>query len=138
MLIWASLLVATAPASRRGGLAEASAVFDDAQVRQDASAIGHMLAPDFIFVPRTGEVLGRDDFIAGASSPDERIEKIDIRDRRIRPLGPDGGVVSGEGLIRGTRKGSPFASHFRYSDVFARRDGHWMVVYVQVTALPNP
>jgi ketosteroid isomerase-like protein len=138
MVIWASLLVAAAPASKRDSLAEASAAFDDAQVRQDGAAIGHMLAPDFIFVPRTGELLGRDDFIAGASSPDERIDKIEIRDRRIEPLGLDGGVVSGEGLIRGTRKGSPFASHFRYSDVFARRDGRWMVVYVQVTALPNP
>jgi ketosteroid isomerase-like protein len=138
MLIWASLLVAAAPPPARTGLAEASAAFDDAQLRQDGAAIGHMLAPDFIFVPRTGEVLGRDDFIAGASSPDERIGGIEIRDRRIEPLGGDGGVVSGEGLIRGTRKGSPFVSHFRYSDVFARRNGRWLVVYVQVTALPNP
>jgi ketosteroid isomerase-like protein len=126
------------PLPDHAGLAAASAAFDDAQTRQDSAAIGRMLAPDFVFVPRTGEVLGRDDFIAGASSPDERISKIDIRDRRIEPLGSDGGVVSGEGLISGSRKGTAFVSHFRYADVFAKRDGHWLVVYVQVTGLPNP
>lgn len=134
----ALLLIAAAPDPQTGTLAEASQAFDDAQFHHDKAAIDRFLAPDFVFVTRKGAVLHRDDFIAGSTTPGEVLEPFVITDHRIVPLGGDGGVVSGDGLTRGTQDGAPFVSHFRYADVFARRGGRWLVVYVQVTGLPNP
>ena len=133
----ALLLAGASNDSQHGTLAAASKAFDDAQFRHDRGALERFLAPDFLFIARSGEALTRSDFIAGATTPGEKLEPFVIRDHRIEPLGVDGGVVSGEGIIRGTHDGKPFSSHFRYADVFARRCGKWVVVYVQVTALPD-
>jgi hypothetical protein len=126
------------PDPQTGSLAEASKAFDDAQFHHDGAAIDRFLSADFVFVTRSGQALGRSDFIAAVTTPGEVLEPFVIRDHRIRALGPGGGVVSGEGLVRGTQDGKSFSSHFRYADIFARRNGRWMVVYVQVTALPAP
>jgi len=126
------------PDPQSGSLAEASQAFDDAQFHHDRAAIDRFLSSDFLFVPRSGQALGRSDFLAAVTTPGEVLEPFVIRDHRIRALGPDGGVVSGEGLVRGTQDGKSFSSHFRYADIFARQNGRWVVVYVQVTALPAP
>jgi ketosteroid isomerase-like protein len=131
------LLVAASPDPQRRTLQQASQAFDDAQFRHDRAAVERFLAPDFLFVSRSGAALKREDFIAGATTPGEILEPFVIKDRRVEKLGRDGGVVSGEGIIRGTQDGKKFASHFRYADVFTRRGGRWVAVYVQVTALPN-
>jgi ketosteroid isomerase-like protein len=133
----ALFLMAAAHDPQARTLAEASRAFDDAQFHHDRARLERFLAPDFVFVARSGEALKRGDFIAGATMPGEKLKPFVIRDHKIEPLGRDGGVVSGEGLIRGTRNGKRFASHFRYADVFARRNGRWVVVYIQVTALPD-
>lgn len=131
------VFVAAGPAECES-LAQASKAFDDAQLHHDGASIDRFLAADFVFITRSGKILGRKDFIEGTTTPGEKLEPFVIRDHRVEPLGRDGGVVSGEGLVRGTRDGKRFTSHFRYADVFARRNGHWTVVYVQVTGLPNP
>ena len=58
-------------------------------------------------------------------------------DRRYIDLGKDAGIVAGEAILRGTEDGKAFVEHIRYADTFARRDGRWQVVYVQVTPLPS-
>lgn len=136
MIVLAVLLLA-ASVPQHETLAVAAQAFDDAQFHHDRATLDRMLAPDFLFVTRAGEA-DRNAFIAAMTTPGEVPEPFVITHRRILPLGTEGGVVSGEGLERGTQDGKPFVSHFRYSDVFARRDGHWVVVYTQVTGLPNP
>jgi hypothetical protein len=137
MLIAAMTLLLAAADPQAGTLAAASQAFDDAQFDHDRAALERFLAPDMVFVTSGGAALDRTGFIAGATTPGEVLEPFVTRDRRITPLGADGGVVSGEGIMRGTgADGRHFSSHFRYADVFARRDGHWVVVYVQVTRLP--
>jgi hypothetical protein len=139
MIALAALLLAVAaPDAQRGTLAEAARAFDDAQFHHDRAALERFLAPDFLFVTGKGEALGRDGFIAGATTPGEVLEPFVIAHHRVEPQGADGGVVSGEGIERGTQDGKPFVSHFRYVDAFARRHGRWVVVYTQVTSLPRP
>lgn len=52
-------------------------------------------------------------------------------------LGADAAVVGGEVMLRGSENGKPLASHFRFADTFAWRDGRWQVVHVQVTPIPT-
>lgn len=40
--------------------------------------------------------------------------------------------------MTGTYQGTPFASHYRYIDVYAKRGDEWKIVSVQITAVPDP
>lgn len=123
---------------QRGSLQTAAKAFDDAQLHHDRALIDRFLAPDFQYVTRNGQLLRRDAFIANTTTPGEALRPFVVADHRVLPLGRDGGVASGDAIVRGALKGKAFVDRFRYSDVFARRRGRWVVVYTQVTALPAP
>jgi hypothetical protein len=133
-----ALLLAAATDPQAGSLAQAAQGFDDAQLHHDRVAIDHFLAPDFQYVTRAGKLLGRKEFIANTTTLGEVLEPFVIRDHRVEPLGANGGVASGDAIVRGRQGTKPFSDRFRYADVFARRGGRWVVVYTQVTALPKP
>lgn len=125
-------------AAQSGSLEAAAQAFDDAQLHHDRGAISGFLAPDFQYVTRKGLLLGRDAFITNTTDSKETLEPFVVSDHRVLQLGPDAGIASGNAIVRGTLNGKPFADRFRYADVFARRNGLWVVVYTQVTSLPTP
>ena len=138
MLLAATLLAAALLDAQHGSLQAAAQAFDDAQLHHDRRAIDSFLAPDFQYVTRKGLLRDRDAFLATTASPDETLEPFEVADHRVLPLGENGGIASGDAIVRGTEHGKPFTDRFRYADVFARRGGTWVVVYTQVTASPAP
>jgi len=116
----------------------ASQAFDDAQLHGDRAVLERMLASDFLLVHGSGRVGDRKDFIDGFTDPNSHLEPFEISDRLFIRPSPDTAIVGGEAWVRGTDNGKPFKQHFRYSDYFAKRNGQWVVVYVQVTPLPVP
>lgn len=132
-------VLASAVINAQGGsLAIAAQAFDDAQLHHDRAVISSFLAPDFQYVTRKGLLLGRDAFITATTNHQETLDPFVVTDHRVLQLGPDAGIASGDAIVRGTLNGNAFTDRFRYADVFARRNGKWMVVYTQVTALPPP
>lgn len=132
-------LVLAAPAFAADDTAEvraAARAFDEAQQHGDGPALQRMLAPDFLFVRGSGRVGDARDFIAGFTAPGHRLEPFTIVDPLFVRVSGDAAIVGGEASVTGSDAGKPFVQHFRYSDVFARRDGRWVVVYEQVTGLP--
>jgi ketosteroid isomerase-like protein len=115
----------------------AAKAFDDAQLHGDRAALERLLAPDYLFVRGSGRVGDRRDFIAGFTAAGQKLEPFTILDPLFMRVTGDVAIVGGEAWIKGTDGGKPFTEHFRYSDVFARRDGHWVAVYTQVTGLPG-
>src|ERR1700735_2002031 len=118
--------------AQSGSLETAAQAFDDAQLHHDRAAISSFLAPDFQYVTRKGLLLGREAFITNTTDPKESLEPFLVSDHRVLQLGLDAGIASGDSIVRGTVNGKPFADRFRYADVFARRNGLWVVVYTQV------
>lgn len=114
----------------------AADAFDLAQQTGDRAALDRLIAPDFLFVRGSGRVGGRQDFIDGFTGPGQKLEPLRIEDPLFLRVSPDVAIVGGEAWVKGTDNGKPFAEHFRYADTFARRDGRWVVIYVQVTGLP--
>jgi len=112
--------------------------FDDAQLHGDRAVLERMLAPDFLLVHGSGRVGDKKDFIDGFTDPDAHLDPFDIKDRLFIRPSADTAIVGGEAWVSGTDHGKPFKQHFRYSDTFARRNGTWVVVYTQVTPLPQP
>jgi ketosteroid isomerase-like protein len=132
-------LAAPAFAQAAGDNGEIRAVaqaFDDAQQRGDRAALERILAPDYLLVHGSGRIGDRKDFIDGFTDPQSHLEPFDIRDRVFLRPASDTAIVGGEAWVRGTDHGKTFRQHFRYSDIFVRRNGQWVVVYTQVTPLP--
>jgi ketosteroid isomerase-like protein len=138
MSVVIAVLASSLLGAQAGSLEAAAQAFDDAQQRRDRTAISGFLAPDFQYVTRKGLLLGREAFITNTSDPKETLEPFVVSEHRVLQLGPDAGIASGDAIVRGTSNGKAFADRFRYADVFARRNGRWVVVYTQVTALPTP
>ena len=138
----AMLLIATSAlgqnAAENAEIRAAAQAFDDAQLKGDREVLERMLAPDFLLVRGSGRIGGKADFIAGFTDPKAHLEPFEITDRLFIRPSPDTAIVGGEARVRGTDNGKPLAEHFRYSDMFAKRNGQWIVVYTQVTPLPLP
>jgi ketosteroid isomerase-like protein len=136
----AILALFAAPVAAQDTNADIRAVadaFDAAQFHRDKAALEAMIAPDYLAVFGSGRVVGRAEFIDGFTAPGITFAPFEISDRLFVRIAPDAAVVGGEGRIKGVENGKPFAEHFRFSDIFARRDGKWVVVFTQVTPLPK-
>lgn len=132
----ALLLTAAAPDASRDELIAFADRFDAAQIAKDGAALEEMVADDLVFIHSSGRRLGKAEFIAGWTGPDETYEPIAMTDRVVVPLGPDAGIVGGAVVLRGTSGGKPFAAPIRFADTFRRVDGRWRAVHIQVTKLP--
>ena len=119
-------------------LERASQAFDTAQYEKDRDTLQAMLAPAMVFINGAGTMGGAGDFIAAFSDPQLKFEPFVIADRKWVRLGRDVATVTAVGTMAGIDSSGHFSRHFRFSDTFARRNGQWRVVFVQVTRLPPP
>jgi hypothetical protein len=133
-----ALAPAQADPNTREDVLAVSRAFDDAQRRQSAGDIVRYLADDFRIIYSSGRVGDSDAFVAGFTSPTMRITELFVEEPFYVDLGRDAAVVGGIGVIRGTESGAPFEERFRFADTLAKRDGRWLVVYIQVTPLAQP
>jgi ketosteroid isomerase-like protein len=115
---------------------EAAQAFEQAQVSGDRAALERLLAPDFLLVRASGRIGDKADFIAGFTDPKSKLQPYEIVDRLFVRPSDDSAIVGGEALVRGTENGKAFSQHFRYSDMFVKRNDQWIVVYTQITPLP--
>jgi ketosteroid isomerase-like protein len=115
---------------------EAAQAFEQAQVNGDRAALERLLAPDFLLVRASGRIGDKADFIAGFTDPKSKLQPYEIVDRLFVRPSDDSAIVGGEALVRGTENGKAFSQHFRYSDMFVKRNDQWIVVYTQITPLP--
>ena len=116
-------------------LANADA-FDNAQRTQNRAELERILAPEYRLVHGSGRIGDKEDFISAVVDPANHITAVEVANRTYTPLGRDAAIVGGEGTIRGADANGAFSEHFQFADTFVHRDGHWVVVYTQVTMLP--
>jgi ketosteroid isomerase-like protein len=118
-------------------LARAAADYDQAQIHGDGSALGRLLADDYVLVNGAGEISSKPEFIRDSTAPGFSLQPY-VVEREINRVWSDGAVLSGEVTLRGTDGGKPFTSHMRFADVWAKRNGAWRVLFTEVTRLPKP
>ena len=111
-----------------------SSAWDQAIVRKDAAAIAANMADDFRHIGGDGEVETKAPFVADLISPDLRIDPYTVEEFEIRLYG-DTALLSGRTRMTGMSEGKPFATHYRYIDIYVRRGDTWKIVSVQTTRL---
>jgi len=132
------LVGCAAPSPRGPGTVEEltrqSAAWDQAIVRKDRDAIAANMADDFRQIDGAGDIEDRRSFLEGVLSPDLRIDPYAVEDFEVRVYG-DVALLSGRTRMTGMYQGQAFKSHYRYIDVYVRKDGAWRVASVQITRL---
>lgn len=113
-----------------------SDAWDKAIVRKDRPAIEGNMAEDFRQIDRAGNVETKASFVEGLVSPDLQIDPYTVEDFDVRLYG-DVALLSGRTRMTGKYQGKPFTSHYRYIDIYVKRDGAWKIVSVQISPIPD-
>ena len=136
----APVLLAAAIAAGAGAADKASAPRDElirverswvaALERRDASAVGAILADDFVDISYRGEKRNRRQALEGLSSPSRAETTQQLSDLDVRVYGSVG-IVTGVNTVTG--RSPDFSVRVKFTDVFVRRGGGWKAVSAQET-----
>ena len=110
--------------------------WDKAIVRKDRSAIESNMADDFRQIDGDADIETKASFVAGLVSPKLTINPYSVEDFEVRLYG-DVALLSGRTQMSGSYDGKPFASHYRYIDIYVRANGVWKIASVQITKMPK-
>jgi ketosteroid isomerase-like protein len=110
--------------------------WDVAIVRKDRARIEANMAEDFRQIDGYGNIETKASFVEGLVSDGLVIDPYTVEDFEVRLYG-DVALLSGRTRMTGSYEGKPFTSHYRYIDIYARRNGEWKIVSVQITRLPE-
>jgi ketosteroid isomerase-like protein len=122
------------PEEIEAALVRQAEAWDRAIVLKNRTAIEANLADDFRQIGGDGTVADRAAFVEGLLDPRLEIDPYTVEELSVRRFG-DVALLSGRTRMTGRWEGEPFTSHYRYVDVYLRRDGVWRVVSVQITRL---
>ncbi len=116
----------------RAQLTKQADAWDRAIVSKDRAAIAGNMAEDFRQIDGDAHVETKASFVDGVMLEALSIDPYVNEEFEIRLYG-DVALISGRTRMTGRYEGKPFASHYRYIDVYARRAGEWKVVSVQIS-----
>jgi ketosteroid isomerase-like protein len=116
-------------------LTRQSDAWDKAIVRKDRAAVAANMADDFRSIDGAGTVETKPVFVDGLMDPKLTIDPYTVEEFDVRLFG-DVALLSGRTRMTGRFDGKPFTSHYRYIDIYAKRNGRWQIVSVQITRLP--
>jgi ketosteroid isomerase-like protein len=106
--------------------------WDKAIVRKDREAIAGNMADDFRQIDAAGGIEDKASFLEDVLSPKLRIDPYTVEDFEVRVYG-DVALLSGRTRMTGAYDGKAFNTHYRYIDVYVRKNGVWRVASVQIT-----
>ena len=109
-----------------------SNAWDKAIVAKDRAAIAANMAEDFRQIGGDASVEDKAAFVADLVAADFSIDPYEVEGFNVRLYG-DVALLSGVIRMTGHSQGKPFASHFRYIDIYARAHGDWKIVSVQIS-----
>jgi len=115
-------------------LTRQSDAWDKAIVKKDRAAVAANMADDFRSIDGAGTVEDKPAFVAGLMDEKLTIDPYTVEDFDVRLFG-DTALLSGHTRMTGRFDGKPFTSHYRYIDIYAKRNGRWQIVSVQITRL---
>lgn len=116
-------------------LAQAVKEYDQAQIKGDRAELERLLADEYRLVNSAGQVETKAQFVAESSDPAFHLEPFTI-EQPIEQIWTDGAVMGGVATLKGVDHGQAFKARLRFSDVWARRDGRWRVIYTHAGRAP--
>jgi len=116
-------------------LAKAVHDYDQAQIKGDRAELQRLLADDYVLWNSAGKVEDKAKLIADYTAPGFKIEPFVVREP-IEKVWGNTAVMGGIATLRGVDGGKPFEVTLRFSDMWAKRNGKWQVIYTHVARAP--
>ena len=102
-------------------------IWNQAQVDHDATAMGSMLHPDFVFTDYDGTVMEKLQFLASIRDRSNTLTLEVSDDMKLHRFG-DTVVVTGATHEKGKAKGKAYEHYGRFTDTWIRHNGEWLCV----------
>jgi ketosteroid isomerase-like protein len=106
--------------------------YDDAQIKGDRAALEDLLADDYVLVNSRGQRQSKADLIGDYTKPGFKLEPFTVEES-VELVWRDGAVMGGVATLRGVDEGQAFEVRLRFSDIWAKRDGRWRVIYTHAS-----
>ena len=101
----------------------------------DYDTVAGLLADDFFLTNAQGITRDKKDTIALFRSGDMKVESLTFHDLAIRAQG-EVAVVTGRSTARETFRGEDRSGDQRFTRVYVKRDGRWLLWVYQLTRVP--
>src|SRR5689334_21906889 len=124
------------PAKIPADLAARVHAYDDAQVKGDKAALEDLLADDYVLVNSRGQRQDKARLIADYTKPGFKIEPFTVEEP-VELAWSDGAVMGGVATLLGVDEGQSFEVRLRFSDIWAKRQGKWRVIYTHASRDPR-
>ena len=115
-------------------LAKAVKDYDQAQIEGNRAELVRLLADDYTLVNSAGKTETKAQFVAESSAPGFKLEPFVVKEA-IEKVWSDGAVMGGVAHLKGVDGGKPFEVDLRFSDIWAKRNGKWQVIYTHVSRI---
>jgi len=106
--------------------------FDEAIVRWDVAALDKMTSEDFTLIGLNGNLLGKGEVLKYFATRAFEYEYRESDNVKIRVYG-DAAVVTGRTLETVQKNGQDQSDAFRFTRVYIRQKGQWLLVALQPT-----
>ena len=98
-----------------------------ALLANDMPVLSTMLGDSYVGIGPDGTILSKADEIKARASGQERVQVLDVLDRKIRVYGSTA-VVTSRVRVQGIYSGEPLLGEYRYTRVWSLGHGQWHVV----------
>ena len=102
-------------------------IWNQAQIHHDATAMGSMLHPDFVFTDFDGTVMSKPQFLASIRDISNRVIQEVSNDMKVHRFG-DTAVVTGATHEKGNQRGKAYEHYGRFTDTWIKHDSEWICV----------
>ncbi len=116
-------------------LAKAVRAYDQAQIKGDRAELDRLLADDYLLLNSSGDIENKAQFVKDSTAPGNKLEPFVVKEP-IELVWNAGAVMGGIATLRGVDSGKPFNVTIRFSDIWAKRNGVWQVIYTHVSRPP--
>jgi ketosteroid isomerase-like protein len=106
-----------------------------ALTKLDAAALEPLIADDVYMVAPDGMTQTKTEFVADIKTGALKLESNKLDDMKVNAAGADMAVVTYRSTDKGTYKGKEISGKYRWMDVFAKRNGRWLLVASQGTSM---
>jgi ketosteroid isomerase-like protein len=109
-------------------------IWNQAQLNHDATAMGSMLHPDFVFTDYDGTVMSKPQFLASIRDSSNTLSMEVSDDMKLHRFG-DTVVVTGATHEKGKQRGKTYEHYGRFTDTWMRHNNEWICVASQLGLL---
>ncbi len=109
-------------------------IWNQAQLKHDAAAMGSMLHADFVFTDYDGTVMSKPQFLASIRDSSNTLS-LEVSDEMKPHRFGDTVVITGATHERGKQKGKSYEHYGRFTDTWIRQGNEWICVASQLGLL---